>query len=332
MTRERVPIGRVTASAVAMAAMLPYLTIKLLWLAGVPVGLPDAALLESGSLFAANAVTFAMEAVAFVLALAFGTRWGLRLPAWLILPPIWFGIGLLSVLLIIMAVAVPVSGGSVFPSDGPIAQWVMICVYGGFSVQAVALGAGLVMYVRDRWPALFAPTTPPGDALQLLLARGCLLVALPLGALKLFWGFGGTLGLPEAVTAATRLPGYLSYAVEGAFLLMGAVAMLVLARGGRGPMWRPLVAGWLGTGAAFAWGLWDLAMRLTTAPVDLGGSLLLNPVADLVDLGAMLVGLVLAIAALFRLASAVGGVQPAQDAPEGVDGEGDRQPAHHGHH
>ncbi|GAA0952043.1 hypothetical protein GCM10009560_73350 [Nonomuraea longicatena] len=315
-----------------MAAMLPYLTIKLLWLVGVPVGLPDAALLEDGSLFAANAVTFAMEAVAFVLALAFGTRWGMRLPAWLILPPIWFGIGLLSVLLVIMAVAVPFGGSSIFPADGPIAQWVMICVYGGFSVQAVALGAGLVLYVRDRWPALFAPVTPPGDALQLVLARGCLLAALPLGAVKLYWGFGGTAGLPEAVTAITRLPGYVSYAVEGAFLVMGAVALLVLARGGRGPMWRPLAAAWLGSGAAFAWGAWDTAMRLTTVPVGLGGSPILTPVSDLVDLGAMVVGLTLALTALFRLASAVGGVQPAQDAPEGVEGEGDRQPAHHGHH
>ncbi|MFD2354901.1 hypothetical protein ACFSTC_45040 [Nonomuraea ferruginea] len=72
----RAGVGRVTAAIVAMAAMLPYLTLKVLWLTGSPVGVTDPALMDDSAMYGMNVLTFGMDAVALVLALGFTMRWG----------------------------------------------------------------------------------------------------------------------------------------------------------------------------------------------------------------------------------------------------------------
>ncbi|MFC6540829.1 hypothetical protein ACFQES_29275 [Nonomuraea salmonea] len=182
-------IGRVTAAIVAVAAMLPYLTLKILWLAGhyVGVGAPD--LMADLAMVGMNAMTFGMDAVGLVLALAFTMRWGLRLPAWLVLLPLWVGSGLLSVVIVSAPVVLAASGLDAL-DGGPIEPWVYAMVYGGFIGQGVGLMAAFALYARDRWPAVFTtrlshPFPSLTRPLQRVIAWAALPVAVLLGGVML---------------------------------------------------------------------------------------------------------------------------------------------------
>jgi hypothetical protein len=80
----------------AIACALPYLALKLVWLAGGQLGVADAAMMRDPSMVALNALTAFMDLVGIAIALAFTHQWGLRIPAWLVLPPMWVATGLLS--------------------------------------------------------------------------------------------------------------------------------------------------------------------------------------------------------------------------------------------
>lgn len=334
MSRERAGIGRITAGIVAIAAALPYLTIKILWLSGNYVGVDQPAFLDNPVMVGMNAMTFGMDVVGFVLALSFTTRWGMRLPAWLVLLPIWVGTGLLSVILVVAPLGVLIEGFSIFPADGPLQQWVYVAVYGGFIGQAVGLTVAFTLYAKDRWPAVFTgdhvpagPTRP----FQLVIARGALLLAALIGGIKLYWAFGGDAGLPRQFTAMTSVASNLQTGLKGALVIVGGVALLMMVRGGRRPFWQPLVAAWLGTGSMFGWGLYSLIVVLGAGP--LAGPVS-TPVPDLVEVFATMTGLVMALCGAFLLAerSAVREVQAVQHPLESEDREGDRRPAHQGHH
>ncbi|MEV1248515.1 hypothetical protein ACIBO2_06425 [Nonomuraea sp. NPDC050022] len=324
MTPQKAGIGRITAAVVAMAAMLPYLTLKIFWLTGHPVGVSDPALMNDPAMVGLNVMTFGMDAVALLLALAFTTRQGMRLPAWLVLLPLWVGTGLLSVVIVTVPVGVLVSGPSIFVTDGPIAPWVYMMVYGGFIGQGVGLIVAFVLYARDRWPVVFSTALGYGYAsptrpFQTVVARGALPVLAVLGATRLYWAAGDP--APEQV---------LQDGFKG-LLTLGAGIALVLLVGGRGPraFWPPLVVGWLGTGVMFAWGLYAMILTVTAGP--LGAKMI--GAEGLVELFGTLTGLVMAMCGAFLLAerSGVGHVQPAQEALEGEDREGDRETADHGH-
>jgi hypothetical protein len=322
MTTQKAGIGRITAALVAMAAMLPYLTLKILWLTGHPVGVSDQAFMNDPAVVGLNAMTFGMDAVALLLALAFTTRRGMRLPAWLVLLPLWTGTGLLSVVVVAAPLEVLLEGMSAFSMGGPIAPWVYMTVYGGFIGQGVGLMTAFVLYAKDRWPQFF--TTALGHAyagltrpFQTLVARGALLVSAVLGGIRLYGVFAGP---QTAVPDAVRV-----------LLTLGAAVALVLLVRGRGarPFWQPLVVAWLGSGAMFAWGLY--AMILICAGAPLGGGM--SGLNAFVELFGTLTGLVMAMCGAFLLVerSGVGGVQAAQHPLEGEDREDDREPADHRH-
>ncbi|RSM94238.1 hypothetical protein DMB42_51480 [Nonomuraea sp. WAC 01424] len=321
MTEQRAGIGRLTAAFVAAAATLPYLTIKTLWLTGDPVGVSDPTLMESGAMMGLNALTFAMEAAGLLLALAFTMRWGMRLPAWLVLLPLWTGTGLLSVLVVTTPLILLVGGLSVF-RGGPIQMWVYLVVYGGFITLGIALMTAFALYARDRWRAVL--TTPVAlpfpsatRSFQEVVAWGALLVAAVVAGLRVVMAFDG--GAPAVQNGLKAL-----------LALGGAVALVVLVRRrGNGPFWRPLVLVWLGSGSMFAWGLFSMVVRSTGGPLAYGGS----GIADFTELFGMLTGLVMGMCGAFLLAerSGVGHVQPGQDTLEREDGERDREPADHGH-
>ncbi|MEV4111980.1 hypothetical protein [Nonomuraea sp. NPDC049695] len=311
MTEQRAGIGRVTAAIVAVAAMLPYLTLKVLWLTGSSIGTTDPGLLNDPAMVGLNAMTFGMEAVGLLLAAAFATRWGLRLPAWLVLLPLWVGTGLLSTVIVTVPIMVLAGGLSVFETGGPIEPWIYMMVYGGFIVQGAGLMTAFALYSRDRWPHVFTtrvdqPFAGATRSFQTVVAWGALLVAAPIGVIKLFGG--------------------LQDAVEGGFAVAGAVALvLMVGRRGRGPFWLPLVVAWLGAGSLFSGGLYEMIVSSVRAPLgSLGG---------LVELFGMLTGLVMGMCGAFLLIerSVVSDVQPVQDALEGEDRERDRQAADHGH-
>jgi hypothetical protein len=322
MTEQRPGIGRVTAAIVAIAAMLPYLTLKILWLTGSSLGVADPELMSDPAMTGLNAMTFGMDAVGLVLALAFSMRWGLRLPAWLVLLPLWVGTGLLSVVVVTAPVALAAGGAAVF-SGGPIASWVYLMVYGGFVGQGCGLMAAFALYARDRWPAVFTTRldhsfTSATRPFQEVVAWGALLVAGTTGVIRLSWT------VSEPFSAA------LQDGFKGLLTIAGALALLALVRRrASGPFWRPLVVAWLGSGVLFGWGLYAMILRSAGGPLGSGS----GGIADFVELFGLLTGLVMGMcgAVLLVERSGVGDVQPVQDALEGEDRERDRQTADHGH-
>jgi hypothetical protein len=76
--------------------MLPYLALKVAWLSGNPIRFNDASLVAKRGMIAANAISFGMDFLAVGLALALTHRWGLRVPAWLLLFPMWVASGFLA--------------------------------------------------------------------------------------------------------------------------------------------------------------------------------------------------------------------------------------------
>ncbi|MFB9468121.1 hypothetical protein ACFFR3_01310 [Nonomuraea salmonea] len=331
-------IGRVTAAIVAVAAMLPYLTLKILWLAGhyVGVGAPD--LMADLAMVGMNAMTFGMDAVGLVLALAFTMRWGLRLPAWLVLLPLWVGSGLLSVVIVSAPVVLAASGLDAL-DGGPIEPWVYAMVYGGFIGQGVGLMAAFALYARDRWPAVFTTRlSHPFPSLTRPLQRVIAWAALPVAVL-----LGGVM-LTRVIGAQPYLA--VQNLLRGTLAIAGALALVALVRGrgpgrgpgrgagrGRGPFWRPAVLVWLGSGTLFAWGLYTMVVAAAAGPLSAaeGG------VEEFVALFGMLTGLVMGLCAAFLLVerssvgSGVGDVQAVQQPLEGDDRERDRGAADQRH-
>ncbi|MCP9954531.1 hypothetical protein LUX33_43155 [Actinomadura madurae] len=67
---------RLAVCAATIAACVPYLTIKIAWLSGGTVGWNDASAAEDTALYAGNAITMGMDAVAVLVAMAFTFPWG----------------------------------------------------------------------------------------------------------------------------------------------------------------------------------------------------------------------------------------------------------------
>ncbi|MEU3833705.1 hypothetical protein [Streptomyces microflavus] len=92
-------IGRVrtVARVLAIVSCVPYVGLKAAWMAGSRVGIPDGSpLLDGGALLVVgNGVTVLMDACVVVLALLLTRPWGLRVPAWLLVVPMWVASGLL---------------------------------------------------------------------------------------------------------------------------------------------------------------------------------------------------------------------------------------------
>ncbi|MDA0637870.1 hypothetical protein OUY22_31055 [Nonomuraea sp. MCN248] len=328
-------LGRIGAAVVAIAAMLPYLTLKILWLTGNSLGVTDPEFMEGSVMYGMNAMTFGMEAVALVLALGFTMRWGMRLPAWLVLLPLWVGTGLLGVIVLVTPLGLLIEGPSVFEAAGPIEPWVYVVVYGGFVGQGAGLMTAFALYARDRWPGVLTtavglPYPSATRPFQRVVAWGSALMAAGIAAVRLFWAFGGGGGLPPQVADTMTPAGALQQGVKGVLAVAAGAALVVLVRArGRGPFWRPLAVAWLGSGSLFAWGLYAMIVKVTAAPLGAGSTAL----PGLLELGGLLAGMAMGMAGAFLLAerSGVRDVQPAQQPLEAEDGDGDRQAAYQGH-
>lgn len=145
--------ARLTVGYLAIGAVLPYLALKLAWIAGSTVGIvtpspADAAVVRGG-----NIITALMEVVAVAVILVFTHASGARIPAWLVLAPTWVATGLLAPFIITgPAVAASAFTGSSAAGDGSLAAWVGPLVYLGFGAQAIGISAAFVLYAHDRWP------------------------------------------------------------------------------------------------------------------------------------------------------------------------------------
>ena len=277
------PARRALATAAALGT-LPYVTLKVLWLAGEPVGWNDPSLLADPVLGVLNAVTLGMDLCVVLLAVALATRWGRGLPAWTVVLPAFVGTGFLvpMILIVVPAVAATVLSGSV-AGDGTLEPWVGPVVYGGFAWQGAFLVAAFALYARDRWSDRLTGR-PPADVLPLLrmLATGGGLTAVLAAVLQVAAGVadGGT---AVAVQAGIALLG-----------LAGALGVAALARGTVRP-WT-VAAAFTGSGVLFAWGLWSTTTLMAGPALREAEAL-----PALAQLAALVAGFALAVAGLLAL-------------------------------
>ncbi len=264
---------RLAVCAATIAACVPYLTIKIAWLAGSTAGWNDTEAARDSALYVGNAVTMVMDAMAVLVALAFTFRWGRRIPAWLVLAPIWIAVGLLAPIVLsvplgtlLQAVFAP---DSLSVGDNALQGWVYGVVYAGFTGQGLGLLAAFVLYARDRWTDVFTIRTqdvPKGAThqLQVLLTGTASVFAAVFASVHLFWAFGGTAGLRKAELSDRNLTQHLSDGVWGVLALAGAAALLALVqrRGRPARFVVPLAFAWVGAATTFAWSLYMLMVIL----------------------------------------------------------------------
>lgn len=243
--------ARLILCYVAIAGVLPYLLLKIVWVAGGTLGATDPTFLKEPVVIAGNAFTAFMDLVAVLVVLAFTYDWGQRLPAWLVLFPIWVGTGLLAPI----ALSSPVIGLDLAmdPGDGAeLATWVTPMVYGSFAWQGFTLLAAFLLYARTRWPHVFTGAVPHGPA-GIVAGAGAVL-AIGTGLARLWLAF-----VPEdGAQLATRFVD----GVRGVLAIAAAVAVLTLA--GRRLRGR-LVLAWTGSATMFAGGFWAVVTAVAMA-------------------------------------------------------------------
>ncbi|GGX94696.1 hypothetical protein [Streptomyces hiroshimensis] len=276
--------------AVAITACLPYLGLKVAWVAGSHVGIPEGSTLRDAGtgLVVANAITILMDATVVALALLLTRPWGRRVPAWLLTLPMWGAVGLLTPImygfpaqLTVRALGGSAAAGSGSGAEKPfLDEWVFGVVYTGFIVQGLALGTLFVLYARERWGHLWRGSVrdltvrPLGRGQRAALATAGALAVLP-GGVHLMWTCGVSAGLTPEIARMDRgdfaagESGYVLYAaatIAGAVLLLSGRALS--GRGGRLPLRVPLLLAGVGSAATAAWGGWQLLATLTSLADD----------------------------------------------------------------
>jgi hypothetical protein len=253
----------------AVLCALPYLALKVVWLFGGTLGAADPNIMLDGSMRALNAVTAFMDLTGIGLALAFTHSWGNRLPAWMLLPPMWVATGLLSrfVLWVPMVAAIRALNSESLPraAGGPVEPWVYVLVYIEFAGLGIGLIAGFILHARARWSDAFRSTVavlPPGPAHGVLkpLASATALLATAASLLHLAWAFGFPIGLSGADPGARSIAGSLIHAIDAGMMMAAAAGVLMMVHRviPRAPFWLPLSLTWVGAGSLFGWGLWAL--------------------------------------------------------------------------
>ncbi|WP_251015223.1 hypothetical protein [Streptomyces sp. ISL-99] len=268
------PDGRLRAvlRAAAVISCVPYVALKIAWIAGSRVGIPDGSVLldHPGVMAAANSVTVLMDAAVVVLALLLTQDWGRRVPAWLLALPMWVATGLLTPIVTgfpLQLLAKVFTGAQSAPagSERFLAEWVFGVVYTGFIVQGLALGALFALYAGDRWGHLWRgtvwelPSSAVGPRLRAAGVAASVLAALS-AVPHVMWAAGSTTGLSQG-----RIDGRAAdfRLLEGTYVLFAALAvtgvlMLALRRGRGVTLKTPLALAWVGSGALGCWGGWLL--------------------------------------------------------------------------
>ncbi|MFI9200977.1 hypothetical protein [Streptomyces sp. NPDC053048] len=268
----------------AMAASAPYLSLKIAWLAGSDIGIPEGSVLLSGDVLitVANAVTVLMDACIAVLALLLTRPWGRRVPAWLLALPMWGAVGLLTPIMFGFPaglVAQALGGEAADPAspDRPFLEpWVFDVVYTGFILQGLALGTLFVLYARERWGHLWQgrlgelTARPPGRGPRLAVAAAALLALWP-AVTHALWlsgfrsGLATTLADTYDANSAASDTGFVLYAAA----TVAGAALLLRPGGSRLALRVPLLLAGVGSAALAGWGGW-LLMATLSGPRDGG--------------------------------------------------------------
>jgi hypothetical protein len=278
-------IGRLgTAAAwISAACCLPYLFLKVVWTLGMPIGINDRSMLDDGGWVAANALMAAVQLIALTVVLVLVRPAGRRLPAWLLLFPVWVGTGLLFDVAVgsaLVGLESTQSNGSGMNTGG-IEPWVYVLVYASFAGQGVALAIAFACHVRARWGALLGRRT--GDVVGGIragarswpekhlaqLAQVTAMLALVTAAVAAYWAAGGSVGL----SAQQEPPSSAMQLARVAGVITAASGLLALAGrwGTRTRFWVPAGLTWLGSGAMAAFDTFTLGLNgLFAAFGDMG--------------------------------------------------------------
>ncbi|MEE2058568.1 hypothetical protein [Rhodococcus artemisiae] len=221
--RGSVTIQRVLTTA-SIIACLPYLTLKLSWLAGFDLGrMPGS---DWGTtMWIANLGTATMETYAVFLAVAFIASWRRRVPDVVVLLPMWIATGFLAVIVVGLPIQLAIGVDTTADSGSPLSlePWVWPTVYAGFFVLGISLIANFVLDARAHYVPRLGRASH--DGLVLLVAAG---VACAVITLKIMGfvesGFGGT-GVADTVliVAAVAVVPALAYAQRRGTTLAAAL-------------------------------------------------------------------------------------------------------------
>ncbi|GGW73242.1 hypothetical protein GCM10010503_58430 [Streptomyces lucensis JCM 4490] len=295
----------------AVAACVPYLSLKAAWISGSRIGIPAGSSLldHRTALIVANGLSMLADAAVIVLALVLTRPWGLRAPAWLLVFPAWAAGGLLAPIMTgypLQLLVRVLGGGGDHASGGTrepfLDEWVFGVVYGGFIVQGLALGTLFALYARDRWGHAWRgtlrqlPAGPAHPAQRVCAALAALAALLPL-ATHTLWAAGGASGLGEGRGERTS-DFHVVEAVYVLFLLAALAGACLLAfRWVPGlPVRVPLALAWTGSGATACWGAYLLLVGLA----DAAGRP--TPLTNLTYAGQMIVGILVAALGVHFLA------------------------------
>lgn len=259
----KISIIRFLIGYAAAATTVPYILLKIVWLSGGTLGMNDPEFFRSNGFLIGNAVTLGMDSLAILLALALTRRWGNKLPAAIILFPVWMATGLLAPILVIMLFS-PLVFDEVSAQDNPLQSWVFRLVYGGFAAQGGLLIAAFVFYARERWENLrfgqkFAAIPPPESRSQRYLLACGALIAIFLTVFHFCWLLGVQIGLSKGVLELPKAAFYLTLIVHAGFTVASAIGATLMIRSiSRGLInLSPLILIWIGAGALFGWGIWE---------------------------------------------------------------------------
>jgi hypothetical protein len=280
-------VGRLgTAAAwISAACCVPYLVLKVVWTAGLPVGITDRSVLHGHGWAAANALMAAVELAGLLLVLALTRPWARRWPAWLLLVPVWVGTGLLFRVVVGAALA-GLSSASSHASGGTtggIQPWVFVMVYASFAGQGAALAIAFACYVRARWGPLLGARTgqvvarrtararswPEDHLAEMAVAVAGLAVVV--AAVFCYWAAGGSFGLSGAQphpSWALEVSG-----VAGAVIAVAGLLGLAGRWGHQTRFWLPAALAWVGSGSLAAFDGLELFLTFGTGLSGSGWSL-----------------------------------------------------------
>lgn len=262
-------VRRKVLAAAAVAATVPYLTLKTAWLAGSHIGIPAGSVLLEPRPFiiVANAVTVLMDAAVIVLVLVLTRPWGTRVPSWLLVLPAFVATGLLTPIvlafpgqLLLRVLGLGPDAAAEAAHEPFLDPWVFQVVYSGFIVQALALAGLFVPYARERWGRRWqGPLGARLPSLTGVVAGAAAALALLVSASHFYWALGGTAGLNAEQIAQYSSDTGVGSAVHGLCALTAAAGAILLARGGTRRAGWPLAVAWTGSAGTLCWGLWILA-------------------------------------------------------------------------
>ncbi|MER6389461.1 hypothetical protein ABT236_13410 [Streptomyces sp. NPDC001523] len=263
----------------AIAATVPYLTLKAVWLGGSHLGIPDGSVLLGPGLFfpLMNALSLVMDSGVVLLVLLLTRPWGLRVPARLLTVPVFIATGLLTPIILGFPGQLLMAALGAGPDTAERAArepfldpWVFNVVYLGFMIQAVALAGLFVPYARQRWgrrwQGRLGERLPPSTG---VVAGAAAVMALAVSATYAYWGFGGTAGQNPTQIARYSSDSAVVFVAYAICVLAAGVGALWLARGGNRRARGPLAVAWIGSSATLSWGVWlSLALLGTGSGPD----------------------------------------------------------------